>query len=145
RSILDEGGPVTDRVTIDEFTPSSEFFESYSKIDVQLDPFPYNGTTTTCESLWMGVPVLTIEGRWHAARVGTSLLRVCGLEQFIAADLSDYIAKAVDIATRPGDLAQTRAGLRRRIEKSPLRDEARYAKAFGDALRRAWADWCARA
>ncbi|MBL8807313.1 MAG: tetratricopeptide repeat protein [Rhodospirillales bacterium] len=102
----------------------------YSRVDVALDPFPYNGTITTLEALWMGVPVVTLAGDRHAARVGASILTHAGRADLIAADEADYVARAV-AALRA---AEDRAALRARLGASPLMDGKRLAR----ELTRAW-------
>jgi protein O-GlcNAc transferase len=116
----------------------------YNQIDLALDPFPYNGTTTTCEAMWMGVPVLTLTGARHAARVGTSLLAQVDLPGFIAPTADEYVARAVGHATNPGPLAQVRAGLRARMAASPLCDGRAFAREVENAYRATWRGWCAR-
>ena len=101
---------------------------AYHRVDIALDTFPYNGTTTTCEALWMGVPVLTLAGDCHAARVGTSLLTRLGLEDWIAGSRDDYVRRAGDWASRTEDLATLRAGMRERMRRSPLLDGRRLAR-----------------
>jgi protein O-GlcNAc transferase len=139
---IEAAGASRSQIEIIGFAPVAEFFATYARVDLQLDPFPYNGTTTTCESLWLGVPVLTLEGKWHAARVGTSLMTAAGLPEFIAPSIDAYIEKAVALANDPSPLIALRPTLRRRIEASPLRDEKGYAQRFGAALRSAWREWC---
>jgi predicted O-linked N-acetylglucosamine transferase (SPINDLY family) len=123
-----------------------EGLADYAEIDVALDPFPYNGTTTTCEALWMGVPVVALAGEAHAARVGASLLTAVGIEEeTVAHSPEDYLAKAVALAGNRDRLRRWRTELRTRMAKSSLRDEAGFARVFERALRNAWRERCARA
>jgi predicted O-linked N-acetylglucosamine transferase (SPINDLY family) len=105
-----------------------QHFDAYNRIDIALDTFPYNGTTTTCEALWMGVPVITFAGDRHVSRVGTSLLTTVGLTECIATGRDAY----VDLATRrAGDLetlSGLRKGLRERMRHSPLMDATRFCR-----------------
>jgi len=94
----------------------------YNQIDIALDTWPYNGTTTTCESLWMGVPVVTLAGNHHAARVGASLLTAVGLEHLIASCPDEYVSSAVALAGNLPLLQALRRGLRPLLESSPLLD-----------------------
>lgn len=133
-----------ERIIIAPYTPgTSAHLAVYARADLQLDTFPYNGTTTACESLWQGVPVVTFEGAVHAARVGSSLLRAAGLPQFVASDADGYARLAVQWASRRDELASLRAGMRERLRASILMDEPGFANAVGTLLRSAWRDWCA--
>jgi predicted O-linked N-acetylglucosamine transferase (SPINDLY family) len=116
---------------------------AYAEVDVALDPFPYNGTTTTCEALWMGVPVVTLTGDHHAARVGTSLLTAVGFAPGIAADADDYVRTCVQLARAPSMLDALRTLLRPEMAASPLCDGVGLAEAFTGALRSLWREWCA--
>ena len=115
---------------------------AYGEVDIALDPFPYNGTTTTCEALWMGVPVVTLVGDRHAARVGLDLLTRVELERFAAPDMDSYVRVAAALAHDSGTLSTLRSGLRECVERSPLCDAARFAREFEAALRAAWRQWC---
>ena len=114
----------------------------YQEADIALDAFPYAGTTTTCEALWMGVPVVTLVGRTHASRTGLSLLSAVGLRELAAASLPDYIATAARLAAAPDRLAELRAGLRARMAASPLADGRRFARCLEKAYREMWRRWC---
>ena len=92
----------------------------YNKMDIALDTFPYNGTTTTCEALWMGIPVITLRGTSHAARVGESILNQSGLSALIAHNEADYINKAIYLAERPDDRVHFRQNLRDWMAQSVL-------------------------
>ncbi|MBI5381003.1 MAG: tetratricopeptide repeat protein [Opitutae bacterium] len=116
----------------------------YGQIDIALDAFPYHGTTTTCEALWMGVPVLTLAGDRHASRVGVSLLHAIGHPELVATDSDDYIAKATALAADTARLETLRRSLRSDMRRSPLLDHAGQAARFSAALRDMWRTWCAR-
>ncbi|MBS0197030.1 MAG: hypothetical protein JSR77_09745 [Planctomycetes bacterium] len=116
----------------------------YARMDIGLDPVPYNGTTTTCEALWMGVPVLTLAGRTHAGRVGASLLGAVGLSELVAGTEDEFVALAAALVSDRARLASLRAGLRPRMQASPLCDGPAFAARFGGALRHVWQQWCGR-
>jgi protein O-GlcNAc transferase len=106
----------------------------YSEIDIALDTFPYHGTTTTCEALWMGRPVLTLAGNDHRSRVGVSLLGAVGLEQWVASDMADFAAKAAALAEDHEGLAEVSRTLRDKLRASPLLDHEGQAARFWAAL-----------
>lgn len=114
----------------------------YNRVDVALDPTPYNGATTSCEALWMGVPVVTLRGATHAARMGASILGAAGRGDWIADDEDAYVRLARRLADDRDQRARWRAGARAQLDASELRDERGFARAFEDALRRAcaWAE-----
>jgi predicted O-linked N-acetylglucosamine transferase (SPINDLY family) len=106
----------------------------YNEVDVALDSYPYHGTTTTCEAMWMGSPVVTLAGATHVSRVGVSLLTAVGLEEFICANRDEYIAKAVSLAMDTNRLTALRAGMRERLKTSPIMDAPAFARAFEGSL-----------
>jgi predicted O-linked N-acetylglucosamine transferase (SPINDLY family) len=111
-------------------------------VDVALDPFPYTGGATTTESLWMGVPVLTLRGDRYIGHQGETLLRAAALPDWIATDQDDYVRKALQLAADREGLARLRAGLRARTASSPLFDARRFARDLEAAWRGMWAAWC---
>jgi protein O-GlcNAc transferase len=121
--------------------PVTNHLRAYDQIDIALDPFPYNGTTTTCEALWMGVPVVALEGESHVARVGVSILARCGLAELIGRDEADYIDRAVKLAGDAPRLAALRAGMRARLNASPLTGHAAFARAVEAGYRLMWRRW----
>jgi predicted O-linked N-acetylglucosamine transferase (SPINDLY family) len=106
----------------------------YGAIDIALDTYPYGGTTTTCEALWMGVPVVTLAGEVHAARVGASLLHRIGHPEWIAATEADFIRVARDLAQSGAALAGTRASLRAQMAGSSLTDARRFTRTLEEAF-----------
>lgn len=120
----------------------AQHLATYGEVDIALDTFPYNGTTTTCEALWMGVPVITLLGELHMARVGASLLDSLGLHELVAASADDYVAAAVSLARDGVRRNALRSGMRSRMEASRLLDAVGYTRGLEAQLRQAWADWC---
>ena len=123
---------------------TADHLAAYARVDVALDPFPFNGVTTTCEVLWMGVPVVTLRGDRPYGRVGASLLASVGLPDLITKDAESYVRTAAGMAGDPSRLMNLRFGLRERMRASPLCDEAGFARAMEQAYRRMWRAWCAR-
>ena len=111
---------------------------AYQGVDIALDTFPYRGVTTSVEALWMGVPVLTLHGDRFLSRTADSIAHNAGLDDWIAADEEDYVAKAVAHSTDLQRLAALRATLRQQVLASPLFDVARFARNFEAAL---WGMW----
>jgi predicted O-linked N-acetylglucosamine transferase (SPINDLY family) len=140
---LHAAGIDEDRVEISGFLSEAvHHLAAYNRVDVALDTFPYNGTTTTCEALWMGVPVVSLVGDRHAARVGLSLLTAIGHAEWVAEDEDHYIEKAVALAQDRDLRRQLRDSLRDEVATSILCDHAGQAVRFESALRQAWVEWC---
>ena len=115
-----------------------EHLEHYREVDVALDTFPYHGTTTTCDALWMGVPVVTLAGDMHHSRVGVSLLTHVGRPELIAKSPEEFVRIAVELANAPERLGKMRMGLRAQMAVSPLRNEVKFARQFEAALTAMW-------
>jgi protein O-GlcNAc transferase len=119
-----------------------EYLARFSQIDIALDTFPFNGITTTCDALWMGVPVVSLYGKTHVSRAGLSILSRVGLRELACTDPDEYVSRAVQLAGNRARLSGIREGLRPRMERSPLRDERAYAAAVEAAYRQMWRSWC---
>jgi protein O-GlcNAc transferase len=140
---LGERGVPAERVELLAWHPGpAEHLALYHRVDIALDPFPYNGTTTTCDALWMGVPVITLQGHRHAGRVGASLLTQVGLTDLIANSIEEYVELALALAGNPGRLDALRRTLRRRMAASTLCDEGAFASKMEAAFRTMWQNWC---
>jgi protein O-GlcNAc transferase len=113
----------------------------YHEVDIGLDPFPYNGATTTCEALWMGVPVITLSGDRHSARVGVSLLSNLGLDGLIANCVDEYLEIAIELASDANRLGSLRSTMRARVAASALRDESGFCREVERAYRQMWSHW----
>lgn len=138
-------GIAVGRLELAHWAPGREaHLATYRRVDVALDPFPYPGITTTMESLWMGVPTLTLRGDRFIAHQGETIMHNAGLADWIALDPEDYVAKAVRFATDPPALSALRRELRRQVQASPLCDAPRFARHFEAAMRGMWTHWCAR-
>jgi predicted O-linked N-acetylglucosamine transferase (SPINDLY family) len=142
RALFTEAGLDPARILFSSWQATiAEGLADYGTIDLALDPFPYNGTTTTCEALWMGVPVVALAGAAHAGRVGASLLSSLGVEtELVASSPDDYVAKAAALAADRGRLQHHRTTLRALMAASPLTDATRFAGEFEQSLRAAWRD-----
>jgi len=139
---LDARGVARERVQCHGRVPAPRYRQLLGEIDIALDPFPYNGTTTTCETLRAGIPVVTQRGERSAARSGHALLKAVGLEEFAAADDADYVRLAVELARDPARLRTLRRELPARFAASPLRDERGLARDLEEAYRDMWRRWC---
>jgi predicted O-linked N-acetylglucosamine transferase (SPINDLY family) len=114
----------------------------WQQVDVALDPFPFNGSTTSFEALWMGVPVVTLAGERFVGRVGASLLAQVGLSDLVSSTVDGYVARATALAGDRGRLDSLRQALRGRVAASPLCDAEAHARAVESAYRDLWRSWC---
>lgn len=121
-----------------------EHIEIYNRVDIALDPFPYNGTTTSVEGLWMGVPLVALRGDRLVAHMGESILYALGMPEWIAQDEAEYVAKAAAFAGDRAGLAAVRAQLRGRLLASPICDAPGFARNLEAAFRGMWRAWCNR-
>lgn len=119
-----------------DFRPFSvQHLKTYHEIDIALDTFPYNGATTSCEALWMGVPVLSLVGNSSVSRMGVSILSTIGMESWLANSLADYVSLAQQHSAAVESLAELRATLRTHLQHSPLCDETHFAADFARCLK----------
>jgi protein O-GlcNAc transferase len=125
-------------------TPSSHL-ATYAALDIALDPFPYNGTTTSCEAMWMGVPIVTLIGDAHHGRVGFDLLSRVGLSELAAPHPEAYVATAIALAQDLPRLRHIRGTLREQLRASAVCDARGFARSFEGALREMWRHWCEQA
>jgi len=135
---LAKNGIAPERVKLEKHVPREEYLAAHAHIDLILDTFPFSGGTTTCESLWMGVPTLSLVGETLIGRQGASIITCSGLSEWIAQNDEEYIAKAIAFASNIGKLAQLRAGLRQQVLASPLFDGPQFARNFEVAM---WGMW----
>jgi predicted O-linked N-acetylglucosamine transferase (SPINDLY family) len=132
------------RVLFEGFTPHPESLSTYNKIDIVLDPWPFSGCTTTCEALWMGVPVITRPGATEAGRHTLSYLNSLGVTDTIAQSFKQYVDIACDYAKNIRRLQTLRETLRQTLLDSPVCDAVGFAKELARLIRYAWQNWCVR-
>ncbi|HTC37651.1 MAG TPA: tetratricopeptide repeat protein [Steroidobacteraceae bacterium] len=137
------GGIALDRLTFHERGGMETYLALHHQVDMCLDTTPYTGGTTTIHALWMGIPTLTVAGPTPAARSGAAFLGDADLFEFVATDAVDFVAKGLYWATHLEELAAVRAGLRGRLQSSPIPHAELIGAAFVYALRRMWRRWCA--
>jgi predicted O-linked N-acetylglucosamine transferase (SPINDLY family) len=141
--LFSAAGISVDRLEFRQATSSyADHLRQYEDVDIALDTYPYHGTTTTCEALWMGVPVVTLVGDRHQCRVGWSLLSNVGLPELAAYSRQEYVQLAVGLANDLPRLCALRNGLREQMRRSPLMDAARFSQNVEAAYRRIWKQWC---
>ncbi len=115
----------------------------YHRVDIALDSYPYHGTTTTCEALWMGVPVVSLAGKSHVSRVGVSLLNNVGLGDLVATSQDDYVRIAMELGKNQARVAELHSKLRQTMSDSPLTDSDGFTRRLELAYRSMWKRWCA--
>ncbi|MGA1076745.1 MAG: hypothetical protein ACO307_16690, partial [Ilumatobacteraceae bacterium] len=141
---FEQAGVARDRLDLVGWTPDLESHLSlYHRVHVALDTTPYSGTTTTCEALWMGVPVVTLLGEMHRSRVSASLLAAAGLSDLVASDPSDFVRIARELAGDRARLVAHRVSARARLAASPLLDGEAYSRRVHAAIRQCWKRACA--
>jgi protein O-GlcNAc transferase len=146
RAVMEELGVAQERIEVMPVARSIVGnISEYARIDIALDTSPYNGTTTTCEALYMGVPVITLHGDCHMARVGVSLLETVGLGQLVAESQEQYCSLAIGLAAEYKSLEGLRSVLRTALLHSPLCDASGFTKNLEQAFRGVWGEWCKRA
>lgn len=137
-------GISSDRLLLEGPSPREEYFATFNRVDIALDPFPYPGGTTSVEGLWMGVPVVGRRGNRFLSHLGDTILNTAGLSDWIADTDDDYIAKAIAYASDLPRLAALRESLRARILASPLCDAQRYARNLEAAFEQMWQRYLAQ-
>jgi predicted O-linked N-acetylglucosamine transferase (SPINDLY family) len=139
RRLFGMHGVASERLELRGYAVSErQHLATYNEVDLALDPLPYNGTTTTCEALWMGTPVISLEGSAHVSRVGMSLLKAAGLAELIAANEAAYLQMAVTLANDRDGIRRIRTGLRGKMARSALCDAAGFTRRFEAALWQMW-------
>lgn len=142
QSLFNTNGITPDRVDLlPQIPDQGGHLRAYDRLDIALDPFPYNGTTTSCEALWMGAPVVTLLGTHHVARVTASLLHRIGLDDLVADSPDAYLDIAAKLAGDLDRLENLRQTLRPRMQASPLCNPYGFAAQVEAAYRRMWKDW----
>jgi len=142
-AIFGAAGISPERLTLMEFSATaSAHLMQYAAMDICLDTYPYGGTTTICEALWMGVPVVTLMGERPASRIGGSLLHEVGMPEMIASNADEFVTIASELARDVGRLRKLRTGMRDHLDGTPLRDERGFAKEIERAYRDIWRHWC---
>lgn len=142
-NLFSEYGISKDRVQLEGPSEIYDYMAAYSKIDIALDPFPHNGGTTSHDALWMGVPMISLEGDRYVSRFGVTILNNLGYPDWIAKDEEEYIEIAKNISSNIDQLNDIRLNLRQKMASSPLCDGKAFAGHFGNAIKTIWKDFCA--
>ena len=140
--VLEQEGVRGDRVEFVERCSREAYLELYRRLDIVLDPFPYNGHTTSLDALWMGVPVVSLAGQRAVSRAGLSQLSNLSLRELVAFSEDEYVEIAARLARDPPRLAELRRTLRTRMEASVLMDAQRFTRGVEAAYRTMWRQWC---
>jgi len=141
-NMFTQRGIAAERITLQPSDPSPKHLESYNLVDIGLDTFPFNGAATTCEAMWMGVPVITLAGTAYHSSVGISLLSNVGITELIAKMPDEYVEIAVNLAKDLKKLKALREHLRDMIKNSPLCDSTRFTANLEMCYRKIWKTWC---
>jgi len=142
RAWFEKEGIGGERIEFASKSGRGAYLERFHRVDISLDPFPYNGHTSSLDSMWMGVPVVTLAGKTIVGRAGESQLMNIGMPEFMAREPGEYVSKAVALARDVGRLAELRRTLRERMRASPLMDAAGFARGVEGAYRDMWRRWC---
>jgi protein O-GlcNAc transferase len=135
-------GIAVERITLQSWDPSPKHLDAYNEVDIGLDTFPFNGAATTCEAMWMGVPVITLAGTAYHSRVGVSLLSNVGLPELVAKTSDEYVSIAINLAKDLKRLQSLREHLREIMKDSPLCDAKRFTTNLEMCYRKMWETWC---
>jgi predicted O-linked N-acetylglucosamine transferase (SPINDLY family) len=136
------GRIAADRVVLVGASPHEEHLKIFHQIDIGLDPFPRGGGVSTAEALWMGVPLVTLEGATVPGRITASLLSQIGMDDWVAQTDDDYVAIALRAGREPERVAALRQNMRERLRASPCGDAPRYTRAVEQVYRQMWRKWC---
>jgi predicted O-linked N-acetylglucosamine transferase (SPINDLY family) len=138
RAKLVDAGIAASRVELAPFLPVADYLRLFDRVDIGLDPLPYSGGTSTCDALWMGVPVITLPGERSASRSAASILAAVGLDEWVARDADDYVELARRFAGDPVLIGELRRSLRGRVRASALTDEAGFTRQLEQAFELMW-------
>ncbi len=127
-----------ERLILEDKSPREQYLKTYNRVDIALSPFPYGSVTTSVEGLWMGVPIIVMQGSYFNSRLGESITNNTNLSEWIASNEDDYISKATKFNNKLEDLAQLRSSLRNQVVSSPLFNSERFCNNFEVALRNIW-------
>jgi len=139
---LASAGGERSRITVLPYISLQDYFKWFNSVDIALDTMPYSGGTTTCDALWMGVPVVTAPGSRPSSRSTASILSTAGLPEWIASSPEDYVRLAAEYARDEARLVGLRKSLRETLRRSPLMDEERFVRDLEAAYRQMWRNWC---